>query len=80
MIRYSIEQTIIYSVADLLDSKGIDSSLLRKDMVAYINQGIMMFGGKLEADQIAAGKGAQAMMQIKDQAQKLFSVHSEVTK
>jgi len=77
MVQNSIEQAIIYSVADLLDSKGIDSSFLRKEMIAYVNQGIMMFGGKIEADQIATGIGAQSIKQIKDQVQKLNPIHAE---
>jgi hypothetical protein len=61
MIRDIIEKTMIYSIADLLQSKGIDSSFLREDLISFVNQGIMMYGGKLEAEQVAVGKGAIAM-------------------
>jgi len=46
-------------------------------MIAYVNQGIMMFGGKIEAEQIATGIGSQAIKQIKHQVQKLNPIHSE---
>jgi hypothetical protein len=78
MIQNSIEQAIVYSVADLLDLKGIDSSFLKNEMVTYINQGIMMFGGKLEAEQVTAGRGSQAIKQIKEKTHNLLSVHKEV--
>jgi len=80
MIQNGIEQAIIFSVADLLDLKGIDSSILRKEMIAYINQGIMMFGGKLEAEQVTAGVGSHAIKQIRDQTQKFFSTHLGASK
>jgi len=71
MVQNSIEQAIVYSVADLLDSKGIDSSFLRKDMIAYVNQGIMMFGGTIEAEQVVGvGIASKTLNQIKDLPQK----------
>jgi hypothetical protein len=80
MIQNGIEQAIVFSVADLLDLKGIDSSALRKDVISYINQGIMMFGGKLEAEQVTAGVGSHAIKQIKDQTQRFISAHLEASK
>jgi hypothetical protein len=77
MVQNSLEQTIINTVADLLDSKGIDSSFLRNDLLAFVNQGIMMFGGKMEAEQIAIGKGSQAVNQIFGRTQKLLTSHKE---
>jgi len=75
MIQNSIEQAIVYSVADLLDSKGIDSSFLRKDMIAYVNQGIMMFGGTIEADQVVGYGLASKVKHIKDLPQKYLETN-----
>ncbi|MFA6371550.1 MAG: hypothetical protein WCW68_02895 [Methanothrix sp.] len=69
MIQNSIEQTVINSIADLLDTNGIDSSLLRDDVMAFVNQGIMMFGGKLEAENVAVGTGAKIFNQLKEKTQ-----------
>jgi hypothetical protein len=66
MIQNSIEQTVINSIADLLDAKGIDSSILREDVMTFVNQGIMMFGGKLKAENIAVGAGSKIINQIKE--------------
>lgn len=66
MIQNSIEQTVINSIANLLDEKGIDSSILREDVMSFVNQGIMMFGGKLQAENIAVGASAKIFNQIKE--------------
>ncbi|MDD2756030.1 MAG: hypothetical protein PHS80_10930 [Methanothrix sp.] len=66
MIQNSIEQTVINSIADLLDLKGIDSSILREDVMTFVNQGIMMFGGKLNAENISIGSSAKIINQIKE--------------
>jgi hypothetical protein len=46
-------------------------------LLAFVNQGIMMFGGKMEAEQIAIGKGSQAVNQIFGRTQKLLTSHKE---
>jgi hypothetical protein len=66
MIQNSIEQTVINSIADLLDAKGIDSSILREDVMTFVNQGIMMFGGKLQAENIAVGASSKIINQIRE--------------
>lgn len=72
MIQNSIEQTIIHSIADLLDTKGIDSSFLREDLLTFVNQGIMMYGGELKAESLAVGKGAQATIKQAKESVKKF--------
>ena len=67
MVQNSIEQAIIYSVADLLDSKEIDSSFLRKEMIAHVNQNIMTFNGNIDGNNIAIGPNAKILGQLKDQ-------------
>jgi len=69
-IQNSIEQAIIIAIADLLDSKGIDSSSLTADLLPFINNGIMMYGGQLEAEQVAIGLGAKAVKQVQERVRK----------
>ena len=59
MIKNSIEKTIVDSIADLLDSKNIESSFLREGLQSVVNQGIIMYGGSLDAEQVAVGKEAK---------------------
>lgn len=61
LIKNSVEKAIVDSIADLLDSKNIDSSFLREGLLAVVNQGVIMYGGRLEADQVAVGKGAKTL-------------------
>jgi len=51
----SIEKSIIKSIADLLDEKGIDSSFLRNEMTSIINYGIMQSGGTINNSPVASG-------------------------
>ena len=66
MVQNGIEQAIIYSVAELLDSKGIDSSFLREEMIAYVNQNTMTFSGNIEGENIAIGTNAKILNRIKE--------------
>ena len=69
MMQSSIEKSILNSVADLLDAKGLDSSFLRKNMIPQVNQNIMMFNGDINAEQVAIGEGAQASSQKTENVQ-----------
>lgn len=61
MMLSSIDESIINSLADLLDVEGFDSTFQREEMIQVVNMGIMQFGGKMEAEQITAGEGAKAI-------------------
>ncbi len=62
LIKNSIEKTIVDSIAELLDSKNIDSCFLREGLQSVVNQGVIMYGGNLEAEQVAVGKGAKTLI------------------
>ena len=72
-IQNSIEKAIIYSTAKILDAKGIESSLLTGDLLTLVNKGIMMYGGKLEAEQISVGSGAKAIQYFHEHMQKIVN-------
>jgi hypothetical protein len=72
MVQNIIEQAIVYSVADLLDSKGIDSSFLRNEMIANVNQSIMTFNGNIEGENIAIGTNSKILNQIREKSQVLL--------
>lgn len=50
MIQNSIEKSILNSVADVLDARGLDSSLLRKNMIPQVDQNTMTFSGKINLE------------------------------
>ena len=65
-IQNSIEHSIIYGTAKILDSKGIDSSLLTGDLLSFVNKGIMMYGGQLEAEQVTVGSSIKTIQYIQE--------------
>lgn len=69
-IQNTLEKAIIDSVADLLDSKNIDSSFLRDEMISYINNGIIQYGGKMENPQNINGDKNKIFQGIKEVAQR----------
>ena len=78
MMQGSIEKSILNSIADLLDAKGLDSSFLRKNMIPQVNQNIMMFNGDINAEQVAIGEGSQASGQrVENFQQQIFTSSKE---
>jgi hypothetical protein len=71
-VQNSIEQATIAAVTNLLDSKGIDSSSITGDLLPFINNGIMMYGGQLEAEQVAIGPGAKTVQYFQEHAKKII--------
>jgi hypothetical protein len=65
-IQNSIEHSIINAMAKILDSKGIDSSLITGDLLSFVNKGIMMYGGKLEAEQVNIGSSIKTIQHIQN--------------
>lgn len=76
LIQNTLENAIIDSVANLLDSKKIDSSFLRSEMISFINKGIMQFGGKMENSQVVSGDGNN-VTKMQQFTQKVFSAPKE---
>jgi len=72
LVQNSIEQAVIYSTAKLLDTKGIDSSSLTKDLLTFVNNNTMMYGCKLEGEQITVGSGAKVVQHARDSVQNIF--------
>jgi len=65
-IQNSLEHSIIYGTSKILDSKGIDSSLLTGDLLSFVNKGIMMYGGQLEAEQVTVGSSIKTIQYIQE--------------
>lgn len=55
-IGVSLVKSIFGSTADLLDSKGLDSSYLRKTMIPQVTQNITNFNGDIRAKNVAVGE------------------------
>lgn len=77
MIHGSIEKSIINSIADLLDAKGLDSSFLRENMMPFVNNGIIMSGGTMNNSPVVSGSN-NLINQAKNQIQQKISVSKEV--
>jgi hypothetical protein len=74
MIQTSIDQAIVYSIAALLDSKDIDSSTLKENVLNFVNQGIISSVGTLNAEQMVIGNEAKLSKTISYASQKAQSL------
>jgi hypothetical protein len=76
MIQNSIDQAIVYSIAAFLDSKGIDSSALKENVLNFVNQNMITSVGTLNVigEQVAVGTGAKVTKTINYAVDKLKSI------
>jgi hypothetical protein len=56
----TIEQCTIDAIVDFLGDHNIDTSDIKDRRSAILNNGVIVAGGELKADNIAVGKGAKA--------------------
>jgi hypothetical protein len=57
-----VERQLLDSVIQFLDSKDIDTSDLRDRQTVILNQGVIVSGGSLEAETLAVGQRAKAVV------------------
>jgi len=58
------DRTVLDSIVDLLDSRGIDTSSLREQQTAILNSGVIVQQGNVVADSIAVGTNSQVTKQV----------------
>ena len=57
-----IEQQILDSITEFLDSKNIDTSDLQNRQQTILNQGVILTGGSIEAKNLSVGQGAKSQI------------------
>ncbi|WP_333223098.1 hypothetical protein [Microcoleus sp. BR0-C5] len=65
-----IERRIVDGLSKFLDSKNIDTSDFKNASSTILNHGIIVDGGSLQAENIAVGKRAKLILQIKRKGNK----------
>jgi hypothetical protein len=62
MYMKMLERSILDSIIDLLDSKGVDTSDLNERKTTILNSGVIVSGGSIEAKSLAVGRRARALV------------------
>jgi hypothetical protein len=55
MLQGSVEKSIVTSTAALLDKKGYDTSFVDKQIIPFVNNGIMQYGGTISDSNVVSG-------------------------
>jgi hypothetical protein len=58
----TVEQCLIDAIVDCLEEHDIDTSDIRERRTAILNNGVMISGGVVTAESIAAGAGAKSVV------------------
>ena len=56
----TLEREILDTVTDFLHSRNVDTSEIKERQTTILNHGIVVQGGKLQANAVAVGKSAKA--------------------
>jgi hypothetical protein len=56
----TIEQNILDAIIDFLDNHGVDTASLRERQSTILNNGVIVTGGSIHADNFAVGNQATA--------------------
>jgi hypothetical protein len=56
----TIEQNLLDAIIDFLDEHDVDITSLRERQTAILNNGVIVTGGSIQADNMAVGKQAAA--------------------
>jgi hypothetical protein len=60
MYAKTVERTLFEVISSFLDDRGIDTSALEERQSMVLNNGVIVTGGTLAADNVVAGTGAKA--------------------
>jgi hypothetical protein len=68
-----IERRIVDSLSNFLDSKNIDTSDFKEARSTILNHGVILYGGSMQAENLAVGQRARLILKIKRKGGKAIS-------
>jgi hypothetical protein len=57
-----LEHKILDTIVDFLDSRDVDTSDIKERRTTILNNGVIMSGGSIQAQNVAVGRGAKGIV------------------